>query len=247
MKSTLTLVTAAAVMAWSTALLAQSAEEHQQHHQDDSVVQARTTPPQMPAPSSSQMQPQPPSQPRPQSSMGEMMQGMPEQCRTAMQSMPQGCMSMMHQMMQGRMRQGGMGEGGMMGNIMRGMMGGVPKRGGMMDSTGGMGSMGSMMRDMPCQSTTASAATKAYLDAVAKSHGPLLEGLQDNDPDLAFVRALIANKQSEIAIAKVRLEYGKDAQTKTWAENVIRGQEREIADLEAWLKKQAKSTDDSVK
>ena len=35
--------------------------------------------------------------------MGQMMSGMPEQCRAMMQNMPQSCMSMMQQMMQGRM------------------------------------------------------------------------------------------------------------------------------------------------
>jgi hypothetical protein len=35
--------------------------------------------------------------------MGQMMSGMPDQCRAMMQNMPQSCMSMMQQMMQGRL------------------------------------------------------------------------------------------------------------------------------------------------
>lgn len=154
------------------------------------------------------------------------MQGMPEQCRAAMQNMPQNCMSMMDQTMQDRMRQGGMMGGGMMG---RGMMG-----------RGMMGGMGGMMGGGTQTPGPLSDATKAYLDAVDKSYGPLLEGLQAGDPDVAFVRALIANKQSAIALAKVRLQYGKDEQTKGWAENLIRNQDREIADMEAWLNKSAR-------
>ncbi len=234
MKKTMKLVTTVAVIGMSSPVLAQTLEEHQRHHPGSPAAQAQATPPQAPAPAQPQAQPQPPSQPQstPPGFMGQMMQGMPEQCRATMQSMPQNCMSMMEQMMQDRMRQGGMGQGGMMG----GMMGGGMNRGGMM---GGMG-QGGMMREMPGQSAATSEATKAYLDAVDKSYGPLLEGLQAGDPDVAFVRALIANKQSAIAIAKVRLEYGKDAQTKAWAENLIRDQEREIADMEAWLKKSAR-------
>lgn len=230
MKTTIKLLTAAAVIGWSPATLAQTPEEHQRHHPGP-AVQAQATPPQTPAPAQPQAQPQSPSQSTPQDFMGQMMQSMPEQCRAAMQNLPQNCMNMMDQTMQDRMRQGGMMGPGMMGGGMmgRGMMGR-----GMM---GGMGGIGGMMGGGMQTPGPVSDATKAYLDAVDKSYGPLLEGLQAGDPDVAFVRALIANKQSAIALAKVRLEYGKDAQTRTWAENLIRDQEREIADMEAWLNK----------
>ncbi|MEZ5889626.1 MAG: DUF305 domain-containing protein [Xanthobacteraceae bacterium] len=226
MKATITLLTAAVVIGWSSATLAQTPEEHRRHHPGP-AAQAQATPPQAPAPA----QPQSPSQSTPQDFMGQMMQSMPEQCRAAMQNMPQNCMNMMDQTMQDRMRQGGMMGGGMMGRGMmgRGMMGGM-MGGGMGGMMGGGGQTPGPLSD----------ATKAYLDAVDKSYGPLLEGLQAGDPDVAFVRALIANKQSAIALAKVRLEYGKDAQTRTWAENLIRDQQREIDSMEAWLNKSAR-------
>ena len=76
--------------------------------------------------------------------MGQMMQGMPDQCRSMMQNM-QTCMGTMQQMMQGRA--GGGTGGGMMG--------------------GGMGGQGaqSMQPGMAAQPTPPSPATKAYLDA----------------------------------------------------------------------------------
>lgn len=230
MKRTMKFVTTVAVIGLSSPVLAQTPEEHQRHHPGSPAAQAQATPPQAPAPTQPQAQPQSPAQSTPQDFMGQMMQGMPEQCRAAMQNMPQNCMNMMDQTMQDRMRQGGMMGGGMMGEMMRGGMMG----------RGMMGGMGGMMREMPGQSAASSEATKAYLDAVDKSYGPLLESLQAGDPDVAFVRALIANKQSAIALAKVRLQYGKDEQTKAWAENLIRNQDREIADMEAWLNKSAR-------
>ncbi|MFO1097089.1 MAG: DUF305 domain-containing protein [Xanthobacteraceae bacterium] len=226
MKTTMKFVTTVAVIGLSTPVLAQTPEEHQRHHPGSPAAQAQAAPPQAPAPAQPQAQPQSPAQSMPQDFMGQMMQGMPEQCRAAMQNMPQNCMNMMDQTMQDRMRQGGMMGGGMMG---RGMMG-----------RGMMGGMGGMMGGGTQTPGPLSDATKAYLDAVDKSYGPLLEGLQAGDPDVAFVRALIANKQSTIAIAKVRLQYGKDEQTKAWAENLIRDQDREIADMEAWLNKSAR-------
>jgi uncharacterized protein (DUF305 family) len=163
-----------------------------------------------------QASPQPPaaSSPAPQA------QGMPEQCRAMMQNMPQGCMQMMQQMQGqtgGMMGQGGMGHG---------MMG----QGGM-----GQGRMGAQ----PQQAAT-SPATKAYLESAEKMHGPMMEGLKASDPDVAFVRGMIAHHQGAIDMAKVRLQYGKDEQTRKWSEDVLREQQREITEMEEWLKKNAR-------
>ena len=121
---------------------------------------------------------------------GQMMQGMPEQCRTMMQSMPQNCMSMMQEMMRGEMRQGGM-SGGMMGGGMHG---------------------GMMGRGMQAPAS-AFGATKGYMEAANKMYGPMMDGLQADDPDVAFVRAIIAQRQGAIEFAKVRVQFGKDEQT----------------------------------
>ena len=150
---------------------------------------------------------QPPGTAAGQMPMGQMMQAMPEQCRAMMQNMPQGCVGMM---------QGGMGHGGAM--------------------PGQMGTPGAMP-GMPSQSAPASASTKAYTDAADKMHAPMMQGIQTADPDVAYVRGMIAHHQGAIGMAKVRLMYGKDAQTKKWADDVIREQQREIAEMESWLKK----------
>ena len=139
--------------------------------------------------------------------MGQMMQAMPEQCRAMMQNIPQGCMVMM---------QGGMGHGGAM--------------------PGKMGTSGAMPGASP-QSVTGAASTKAYVDAADKMHGPMMQGIQAADPDVAYVRGMIAHHQGAIDMAKVRLMFGKDAQTKKWADDVIREQQREIGEMESWLKK----------
>ena len=131
--------------------------------------------------------------------MGQMMQNMPEQCRSMMQTMPQGCMSMMQQMMQG------------------GMMGG----------------------GMPGQRTH-SEASKAYMAAMDKMNSPMTEGVMDADPDVAFVKGMIPHHQGAIDMAKVVLQYGKDEQTKKWAGDVIGEQEREIGEMQSWLKKMGK-------
>ena len=41
-------------------------------------------------------------------------------------------------------------------------------------------------------------------------------------------------------MARVVLQYGKDPQVKKWANDVIREQQREIGEMEEWLKKNAR-------
>lgn len=53
--------------------------------------------------------------------------------------------------------------------------------------------------------------------------------------DVDFVRGMIPHHQGAIDMAKVVLEHGKDEQTRKWAADIIREQEREIGEMRAWL------------
>ncbi len=87
------------------------------------------------------------------------------------------------------------------------------------------------------QATAAqSEAVKAYSTAMDRMHGPMMQGVQDPDPDVAFVKGMIPHHQGAIDMAKVVLQYGKDEQTRKWAADVIREQQREIGEMQAWLK-----------
>ena len=102
----------------------------------------------------------------------------------------------------------GMMQGGMMG----GNMGGVSMSDGMSD------------------------ASKAYMEAMRKMDGPMMTAVQASDPDVAFVRAMIPHHQGAIDMAKAVLAHGKDEQVKAWASQIIKAQEAEIAEMQAWLK-----------
>jgi uncharacterized protein (DUF305 family) len=142
-----------------------------------------------------------------------------------MQNM-QSCMGMMHQMTQGRM---GGAAGSQMGS---GMMGG-----GMMGGRMGMDARGGSMPGMPPQAVSQSAAAKAYLDAALRMHQPMIVGVVAGDPDEAFVRGMVAHHQGAVDMAKVVLQYGKDPQVRKLAEEIMREQQREIGDMQEWLKK----------
>jgi uncharacterized protein (DUF305 family) len=102
------------------------------------------------------------------------------------------------------------------------------------------GRMGMMSGGMPAQPANLTPASKAYMEAAERMHGPMMAGLRASDPDVAFVRGMIAHHQGAIDMAKVVLQYGKDEQAKKWANDVIREQQREIAEMEEWLKKHAR-------
>ncbi len=77
--------------------------------------------------------------------------------------------------------------------------------------------------------------TRTYVDAMNAMHGPMMEGVMANDPDMAFVRGMIPHHQGAIDMAKIVQQYGDDPETREWAARIIEAQEGEIAEMQAWL------------
>ncbi|SDL96135.1 40-residue YVTN family beta-propeller repeat-containing protein [Paracoccus chinensis] len=109
---------------------------------------------------------------------------------------------------------------------------------------------GGMMQDAADASKAAGTAsadrnvpefTRAYVDSMDAMHGPMMEGIMADDPDTAFVRGMIPHHQGAIDMARIVQQHGDDPQTRAWAEQIIAAQEREIAEMEAWLKEKAQS------
>ncbi len=90
----------------------------------------------------------------------------------------------------------------------------------------------------PMQSANSpeSPSTKGYREANAKMHRDM-DIAYNGDPDVDFVRSMIPHHQGAIDMAKVALQNAKDEQIRKWATDVIREQEREIAEMQNWLQK----------
>lgn len=85
-----------------------------------------------------------------------------------------------------------------------------------------------------------SAATKAYMRAMDKMHKPMMKGVEHSNPDIAFVKGMIAHHKGAVEMAKIELKYGKDPELRKLAEAIIRAQNTELRFMRAWLKKNNK-------
>jgi uncharacterized protein (DUF305 family) len=99
---------------------------------------------------------------------------------------------------------------------------------------------GGMMQGMPMDTANMSDATKAYTEAMKKMDGPMMQGVQAADPDVAFVQAMIPHHEGAIDMARAVLQFGQDDEVKAWANQMITAQETETAKMQEWLKQRAK-------
>lgn len=82
--------------------------------------------------------------------------------------------------------------------------------------------------------SAASPSTAAFMAANEKMHRDMAITFT-GDADRDFAAAMIPHHEGAIAMARVQLAHGRDAEMRRLAEAVIREQEREIAELRAFL------------
>ena len=117
----------------------------------------------------------------------------------------------------------------------RGMMGGkdMPMMKMMQEMHGKMMGGGMAMQPKGDQGPS----SQALNGLIAKMNAAMALPFSGN-ADVDFVKRMISHHQGAVDMAKVVLAFGKDAEVKKVAENVIKTNEAEIATMQEWLKKQ---------
>jgi uncharacterized protein (DUF305 family) len=85
-------------------------------------------------------------------------------------------------------------------------------------------------------SAEAAAITKAFTDVNAKMHKDMTMSFTAN-ADSDFMKGMIPHHEGAVEMAKVLLQFGKDAELRKLADDVIRTQNEEIALMNDWIKK----------
>ncbi|MEP2988071.1 MAG: DUF305 domain-containing protein [Parasphingorhabdus sp.] len=80
-----------------------------------------------------------------------------------------------------------------------------------------------------------SPAELAYEEANSKMHAGM--GIIDPDPDIAFMQGMVPHHQGAVDMAEIVLKYGKDPEALALAATIIESQNKEIAQMNAWLEK----------
>ena len=96
-----------------------------------------------------------------------------------------------------------------------------------------------MSTDMSKPMGSHGASSHAFSEANDKMHKDMMIEYS-GDADVDFVRNMIPHHQGAIDMAKIELQYGKDPEIRKLAEAVIKAQEAEIAEMNAWLKARGK-------
>jgi uncharacterized protein (DUF305 family) len=79
--------------------------------------------------------------------------------------------------------------------------------------------------------------------AFAASMQPMMKNMRVNptgNPDKDFVLMMMPHHQGAIDMAKVELQYGKDPELRQLATDIVAAQQKEIAEMKAWLAKNGK-------
>ena len=95
------------------------------------------------------------------------------------------------------------------------------------------------MEDMTSAMKNMNETQQAFMRGMMEAHGPMMQGMMAEDPDVAFACGMIPHHQAAISMAEVELQRGDNDQMKQMAQKIIDAQKQEIAELTAWIEQQS--------
>ncbi|MBT0878064.1 DUF305 domain-containing protein [Campylobacter sp. RM12640] len=78
---------------------------------------------------------------------------------------------------------------------------------------------------------------KELNESMMKMHSKMQAGMNENDPDIAFVAGMLPHHIGAVDMAKIVLKYGEDENIKKLANDIIKAQEIEIKFMQEYLEK----------
>lgn len=89
--------------------------------------------------------------------------------------------------------------------------------------------------DTPNPKPDTQAMQQAYADGMNTMHGEMMLGIADPIPDMAFALGMLPHHIGAVDMAKVQLKYGKDAEMRQLAQEIIDAQQPEIELMQDWI------------
>jgi uncharacterized protein (DUF305 family) len=81
---------------------------------------------------------------------------------------------------------------------------------------------------------------KASMEEMMSMHQNMMQGVMQEDADVAFACGMIVHHIGAISMAEVELKYGDNEEMKATAQEIIDAQTKEIEELTAWVEREAK-------
>ena len=104
--------------------------------------------------------------------------------------------------------------------------------------TGKAPAMPGMMESMQSAMSGMDEAHQDLMRGMIATHEPMMEAMMAEDPDIAFACGMIPHHQAAIDMAKAELQHGDNDWAKQKAQQIIDAQEKEIAELQAFIEEQ---------